>query len=309
MAQPKAQGKHDSYQRFPVRRTCSCARPLRAPARQARSRCLAASSEREGAGTRYAELENGRRCPHLGLLAPAYNGRRPCPLHPAPVSAPTKSCRASAPAAWARSIARATRKLNRDVALKILPAALRGRSGPARALPARSAGPGALNHPNIAADLRVRGLGRRARARHGAGRGRRPVGAHRARSDAARRGAADRAADRRRARGRARAGHRSSRSEAGQHQGPRRRHGEGARLRPRQGAGARARPGAGERCRNSPTLTARGDAAGHDSRHGRLHVAGAGARASRRSARRHLGVRLRALRDAHRPARVRRRRT
>jgi len=28
-------------------------------ARQARSRCLAASSEREGAGTRYAELENG----------------------------------------------------------------------------------------------------------------------------------------------------------------------------------------------------------------------------------------------------------
>ena len=58
----------------------------------------------------------------------------------------------------------------------------------------------------------------------------------RARTDPARRGAADRAADRRGARGRARAGHHPSRSEAGQHQGARRRHREGARLRPREGA-------------------------------------------------------------------------
>ncbi len=55
------------------------------------------------------------------------------------------------------------------------------------------------------------------------------------------RGAADRAADRRRARSGARAGDHPSRSEARQHQGPRRRHGEGAGLRPRQGAGSGGR--------------------------------------------------------------------
>ena len=55
----------------------------------------------------------------------------------------------------------------------------------------------------------------------------------------ARRGAADREADRRSARSGARAGHHPSRSEAGEHQGARRRHGEGARLR----AGEGVRPG------------------------------------------------------------------
>ena len=59
------------------------------------------------------------------------------------------------------------------------------------------------------------------------------------------------------------------------------RHREGARLRAGQGA----RPvGAGVHAgslANSPTLTARGDAGGHDPRHGRLHGARAGARAGR----------------------------
>ena len=49
----------------------------------------------------------------------------------------------------------------------------------------------------------------------------------------------------------------------------------------------------------------RRDAGGHDPRHRGLHVAGAGARQTRRQARRHLGIRRRPLRDADRPARVR----
>ncbi len=51
-----------------------------------------------------------------------------------------------------------------------------------------------------------------------------------------------------------------------------------------------------------------GTAVGHDHRHRRLHGARAGARQGRRQARRHLGLRRRALRDADRPPRVRRRR-
>ena len=54
-----------------------------------------------------------------------------------------------------------------------------------------------------------------------------------------------------------------------------------------------------ERQSNSPTITYAGDDAGRDDpRHRGLHVAGAGARQGRRQARRHLGVRRRALRDA-----------
>ena len=49
---------------------------------------------------------------------------------------------------------------------------------------------------------------------------------------------------------------------------------------------------------HSPTLTSARDDAGRDPRHRGVHGAGAGARQSRRPARRHLGVRRRALRDA-----------
>ena len=71
--------------------------------------------------------------------------------------------------------------------------------------------------------------------------------AHRARADAARRGAADRATDRGRARSRARTRHRPPRSEAGQRQG----HDpdgtvEGARLRPREADACRRQAGAGD---------------------------------------------------------------
>ena len=50
------------------------------------------------------------------------------------------------------------------------------------------------------------------------------------------------------------------------------------------------------------------DRHGHGPRHGGLHVAGAGAWQGRRQAHRRVGVRRRALRDAHGEARVRRRR-
>ena len=161
-----------------------------------------------------------------------------------------------------------------------------------------------LNHPNIAAIYGLEGVGRRPRAGDGARRGRGSRGADRARADAARRGAADRAADRRGARSGARAGHRPPRSEAAEHQGARRRHGQGARLRPRQGAGSRDAASRRRRRDESPTFTdVRGDAARRDPRHRRLHGAGAGARQGGRQARRHLGLRRRALRDADRAAR------
>ena len=113
-------------------------------------------------------------------------------------------------------------KLDRDVAIKVLPAALRRRSRTPGPLHARGAGAGVAQSSEHRRDLRHRGTG----------------GAHAlvmelvegedlsmriARgADAARRGVADRAADRRGARGRARAGHRPSRPEARQHQGARR---------------------------------------------------------------------------------------
>ena len=66
--------------------------------------------------------------------------------------------------------------------------------------------------------------------------------------------------------------------------------------------------GASADAMNSPTLTAPADADGHDPRHRGLHGARAGEGPRGRPARGHLGVRRRALRDAHGPARVRGRR-
>ena len=104
--------------------------------------------------------------------------------------------------------------------------------------------------------------------------------------------------------------HHPSRSEARQHQGPARRHGEGAGL--RTGEARR------HRCERHRTLRSiavadddrrhRDDRPGRDPRHRGVHVAGAGAGPRRRQADRRLGVRCCALRDAHRQARVRRRR-
>ena len=131
-------------------------------------------------------------------------------------------------------------KLNRDVAIKVLLPAVANDPDRLARFSREAQVLASLNHPNIAHIYGLEEADGVTRARHGAGRRRGPRAADRARTDSARRGAADRAADRRGARSRARARHHSSRSEARQHQGPRRRHGEGARLRPREGRRTRA---------------------------------------------------------------------
>ena len=76
--------------------------------------------------------------------------------------------------------------------------------------------------------------------------------------------------------------------------------GQGARLRPRQGPRARTATAVDSLASRRP-LASR-DARRRDPRHGPLHEPRAGARPGRRQAHRHLVVRLRALRDADRPA-------
>ena len=164
----------------------------------------------------------------------------------------------------------------------------------------------ALNHPRIALDLRS-GLGRRrALPRDGAGRGRRPRGAARARSASGGRGARAGATGGRGARGRAREGNHPPRSEAREHQA----HPDG-QVKVLDFGLAKAledeRTASGSA---SKTAVADGDRADdrgqRHPRHRRLHESRAGARQEPSDTpRRHLGVRLRALRVPHRPARVR----
>ena len=117
---------------------------------------------------------------------------------------------------------------------------------------------------------------------------------------------AGRAPDRRRARRRPRARHHPSRPQARQRQAAPGRRGQGPGLRPRQGA----RAGARQRCRRRAVADhhhSRDDADGRDPGNGGLHEPGAGQGPPRRQAQRHLGVRVRALRDADRPPCLRRR--
>ena len=198
-------------------------------------------------------------------------------------------------------------KLNRDVAIKILPDAFAHDTDRVARFTREAQTLASLNHPNIAQIYGIleepaspRSGPARACPRHGTGRGRGPVSAGRARGHPARRGAAHRQADCRRARGRARAGHHPSRPQAREHQGARRRHGQGAGLRSRQGGGsiqARSVARSGEL---TDHCLAGHDGDGHDPRHRRLHVAGAGERQERRQTRGHLGLRRGAARDAHR---------
>ena len=193
--------------------------------------------------------------------------------------------------------------LKRAVAIKVLPASVAADAERLARFQREAEVLASLNHPNIAAIYGLERSGATHRPRDGTRRGRGSLAAHRARRDPARRSAADREADRGGARSGARAGDHSSRSQAREHQGPRRRHGEGARLRVGEGDGARGCD-VGERVAVADDHDAGDDAGRDDPGHGRVHVAGAGEGQDRRQARRHLGVRLRAVRDAVRAATV-----
>ncbi len=69
-----ARGSFVALQRFPDRCRVFRRPTFASAARQARSRCLAASGEREGAGTRDTDLENGLTNVHLVSIAPAGQG-------------------------------------------------------------------------------------------------------------------------------------------------------------------------------------------------------------------------------------------
>ena len=167
-------------------------------------------------------------------------------------------------------------RLGRDVAIKLIPETFATDASRLHRFEqeARAAGPAqSSEHPGR---LRRRRPRRRAVHRLRAARGRIAAQPAAGRTAAAAQGDRLRAPDRRGARRRARRQHRPPRREARQPVHHQRRAGQDSRLRHREAdaaerRGARARPA-------SPTETA----AGIGRRHGGLHVAGAGARRSRR---------------------------
>ena len=186
------------------------------------------------------------------------------------------------------------------------------RGGPRAARPLRARGeaarlPQPLQHrPRVRLRERApRGGVERPLPGHGAGGRRGPWRAAEARRDPGRGGAPDRDADRRGTRRGARARHRPPRPETGERQGDSGRQGQGARLRPRQGVCGRG----GESVRCGPVAISdpcpHGNPGGRDPGHRGLHESRAGAGKAPRQARRHLGLRGRALRDAHRPEALR----
>ena len=205
-------------------------------------------------------------------------------------------------------------KLKRDVAMKVLPALFADDPERLARFEREAQVLASLNHPNIAHDLRARGdldgSGHgAARARHGAGRGRGSVGSHRARSDAAGRGAA-------RSRGRS-----PTRSRPRTSTGIVHRDLKPANIKVRADGTVKVldfglakaldagRCGAGgDPSPNSPTLTARATQLGMILGTAAYMAPEQARGKAGRQARGHLGVRRRALRDADRPARVRGRR-
>ena len=190
-------------------------------------------------------------------------GQRSCVIRvDGPAARRLSSCRSgSAPAAWARSIARATRSSGATSRSRSCRAAFAADPDRLARFEREARVLASLNHPqHRARSTASKTADGRARARHGTGRGSRRSRERIARGpDSARRGAADRAADRRGARSRARAGHHPSRPEAREHQG----HGPMARSRCSTSGwrrrSCRRRP-AVPICRRSPTHDHGGDA-------------------------------------------------
>ncbi len=145
-------------------------------------------------------------------------------------------------------------RLNRDVAIKVLPASYSEDPDRLRRFEHEAKAAGVLNHPNITGGLRLRAGGRRALRRPGAARGRDAArGARRRQPLAApRRRLRDR--DRARARRRAREGHRAPGPEAGEPLRHERRADQDPRLRPGEadGAGGRRQPDERSRRRLPP---------------------------------------------------------
>ena len=113
----------------------------------------------------------------------AARGEKRCRSPPAPASAPTRSSRRSARAAWARCIAPRDTRLGRDVAVKVLPQHLSRQPRGARALRARGEDRLVAQPPEHLHAVRRRPRGRDRLPRDGAGRGRdaRRSGSRRAR--------------------------------------------------------------------------------------------------------------------------------
>ncbi len=129
--------------------------------------------------------------------------------------------------------------LGRQVAIKILPDAFASDPERLARFEREAKTLASLNHPHIAAIYgfeKSAGMHALVMELVEGPTTRRP---HRPGAISARRSLVHCEADRRGPRSRARAGHHSSRPEAREHQGARRRHGEGARLRPRESDGAR----------------------------------------------------------------------
>ena len=202
-------------------------------------------------------------------------------------------------------------QLKRQVAIKILPPSLATDRDRLARFQREAEVLASLNHPNIGAIYGFEHEGDGPRAGAGVGRGTdacREARRAKAWRHTARRSAGDRAADRGRARCGARARHRPSRSEAGEHRALAGWRGEGARLRTREtrdrwGWTGGGRSGRADQLADDDGADGRRRAAGD----GAVHVAGAGARQGGRQAHGHLGIRVRAVRDAHRPPRVQRR--
>ena len=192
-------------------------------------------------------------------------------------------------------------RLDRSVAIKILPAGFAAGRGAPPALRARGEDDLLAQPPAHLHAVRRRARGRRALPRDGAARGRVARGSAAEGPAAARPGAEVRGAGRRGPRRRAQAGHRPPRPQARQRDADEDR-GEAPRLRPRP-------PRRGTRRRLGLDGAADGGQAAHHRGDGARHVPVHGARAARgrgsRPADRHLRARRAALRDGDGAARVR----